>query len=63
MNTRRFRPTLDSLTSRIAPSGLPATIPVTTPPAETFSTEVILGGGYPTTLHATQVLGEDDQLI
>ncbi len=63
MNTRRFRPTLDSLPSRITPSGLSTTIPVTAPPAETFSTEVILGGGYPTILYAKPLLDTDDQFI
>ncbi len=37
MNARRFRPTLDTLPSRVTPSDFGTTISVTAPPSESIS--------------------------
>ncbi|MEJ7639815.1 MAG: hypothetical protein WKF75_18050 [Singulisphaera sp.] len=63
MNTRRFRPALDFLPSRITPSGFSTPIPVMALPAETFSIELVLQEAEPTTLCAKPVLDEDDPFI
>jgi hypothetical protein len=47
MSRRRFRPTLDSLPSRIAPSGF-ASAPAMAPPEEPGSTETTEQVSYPT---------------
>jgi len=49
MNTRRFRPTMDSLPSRIAPSGFSSPLQVTAPPETSASSQPTTQVSYPTT--------------
>ncbi len=55
MNTRRFRPTLDSLPSRIAPSGFSSPIQMTAPPATSASSRTTTQETCPTTTCAQPV--------